>query len=129
MFSTNIPGQRKRGRPRIRWKDAIQRDLENFRTESERHDGQGDERKNKWNDEEEAIAIGPCLTSGLVSSMMTIYLQYLRMQHMLCVTKINTSMDTESLFVILFIVCIYQVGPRNRHIIGHLASEGPIHSI
>ncbi len=51
---------------------------------------------------------GPCLTSGL-----TIYLQYpgilLRLQH-ICVTKISTSMDIESLFVILFIGCISQVG-------------------
>ena len=35
--------RRKRGRPKIRRKDAIQRDLENFWTESERGDGQGDE--------------------------------------------------------------------------------------
>ena len=32
---------------------AIQRDLENFWTESERGDGQGDEGKNKGNEEEE----------------------------------------------------------------------------
>ena len=34
-------------------KDAIQRDLENFWTESDRCDGQGDEGKNKGNEEEE----------------------------------------------------------------------------
>ena len=31
---------------KIRWKDAIQLDLENFWTESERGDGQGDDGKN-----------------------------------------------------------------------------------
>ena len=53
VFRTDIQGKRKRGRPKIRWKDSIQRDLENFWTESERGDGQGGERKNKGNDEEE----------------------------------------------------------------------------
>ena len=53
FLRTNIPGKRKRGRPRIRWKDAIQRDLENFWSESDRGDGQGDEGKNKGNEEEE----------------------------------------------------------------------------
>ena len=47
VFRTNIPGKRKKGRLKIRWKDAIQRDLENFWTESDRGDGQGDEWKNK----------------------------------------------------------------------------------
>ena len=36
-----IPGKRKRGRPKISWKDAIQRDLGKYWIESERSDGQG----------------------------------------------------------------------------------------
>ena len=53
MFRTNIQGKRKRERPKPSWKDAIQRDLENFWTEIERGDDQGDEGKNKGDDEEE----------------------------------------------------------------------------
>ena len=34
LFRTDIPG--KRGRPKIRWKDAIQPDLEKYWIESER---------------------------------------------------------------------------------------------
>ena len=36
--SRHILGKRKRGRPKIRWKDAIQRDLEKYWIESERGD-------------------------------------------------------------------------------------------
>ena len=39
VFRTDIPGKRKRGRPKIRWKDAIQRDLEMDWIESERDGG------------------------------------------------------------------------------------------
>ena len=39
---TDIPGKRKRGRPKIGRKDVIQRDLEKYWTKSERGDGQGD---------------------------------------------------------------------------------------
>ena len=53
LVRTNIPGKRKRGRPKIRCNDAIQRDLENVWTESDRGDGQGDEGKNKGHEEEE----------------------------------------------------------------------------
>ena len=53
VFRTNIPRKRKRGRPKIRLRDVIQRDLENFWTESDRCDGQGDEGINKGNEEEE----------------------------------------------------------------------------
>ena len=42
VFTTDIPGKRKSGRPKIRWKDAIQRDSEKYWIESERGDGQGD---------------------------------------------------------------------------------------
>ena len=51
VFRTDIPGKGKRRRPKIRLKDAIQRDLDKFWTESDRCDGQGDERKNKVNEE------------------------------------------------------------------------------
>ena len=42
VFGTDITGKRKRGRPKIRWKYAIQQDLGNYCIESERSDGQGD---------------------------------------------------------------------------------------
>ena len=45
VLRADIPGKRKRGRPKTRWKDACQRDLKKYWTESGRGDGQGDVEK------------------------------------------------------------------------------------
>ena len=45
VLREDIPGKRKRGRPKTRWKDACQRDLQKCWTESGRGDGQGDVEK------------------------------------------------------------------------------------
>ena len=42
VLRTDIPGKGKRGRRKIRWKEAIQQYLEKYRIESERGDGHGD---------------------------------------------------------------------------------------
>ena len=42
VFKTDAQVKRKRGRPKIKWKNAIQLDLEKYWIESEQGDGQGD---------------------------------------------------------------------------------------
>ena len=104
--------------------------MASFWTESERGDGQGGERKNNGGNDEEEEPIARTLPDWrTLSSMITIYLQYpnilIQLQH-ICVTTINTSMDTEP---IRHFIHRLHFSSRNGHIIGHTASEGPIHSI
>ena len=45
VLRTDIPGKRRRGRPKTRWKDFQATQLENYCVESGRGDGQGDVEK------------------------------------------------------------------------------------
>ena len=45
VLRADIPGKRKRGRPKTRWKHTCQRDLKKYLAESRRGDGQGDVEK------------------------------------------------------------------------------------